>query len=53
MKKWMTATLLVAATAFAQQTHNQYEPPNATGAGQRLLAQFDGSMRPLTWGLRS
>jgi hypothetical protein len=42
MKKWMTATLLVAATAFAQQTHNQYEPPNATGAGQRLLAQFTG-----------
>jgi hypothetical protein len=46
MKKWITATLLIAiatATAtIAQQTHNQYEPPNAPGAGQRLLAQFAG-----------
>jgi hypothetical protein len=42
MKKWITATLLIAAAAVAQQTHNQYEPPNATGAGQRLLAQFTG-----------
>ena len=42
MKKWITATLLIAAAAFAQQTHNQYEPPNAPGAGQKLLAQFAG-----------
>ena len=41
MKKWMTVTLLIAAAALAQ-THNQYEPPNAAGAGQRLLAQFTG-----------
>jgi hypothetical protein len=42
MKKWITATLLIATAAVAQQTHNQYEPPNAAGAGQRLLAQFAG-----------
>ena len=43
MKKWITATLLVAAAAVAQQTHNQYEPPNAPSAGQKLLAQFAGN----------
>lgn len=42
MKKWMIAILLIAAAAVAQQTHNQYEPPNAPGAGQKLLAQFAG-----------
>jgi hypothetical protein len=42
MKKWITLTLLMAAGAVAQQTHNQYEPPNAPGAGQKLLAQFAG-----------
>jgi hypothetical protein len=44
MRKWITATLLfaAAAVAVAQQTHNQYEPPNAPGAGQKLLAQFAG-----------
>ena len=42
MKKWITATLLIATAAVAQQTHNQYEPPNAPGAGQKLLAQFTG-----------
>ena len=42
MKKWFTATLLIATVTVAQQTHNQYEPPNAPGAGQRLLAQFAG-----------
>jgi hypothetical protein len=42
MKKWITATLLIATAAVAQQTHNQYEPPNPPGAGQRLLAQFTG-----------
>jgi hypothetical protein len=42
MKKWITATLLIATAAVAQQTHNQYEPPNVAGAGQKLLAQFVG-----------
>ena len=42
MKKWIIATLLIATAAVAQQTHNQYEPPNASGAGQKLLAQFAG-----------
>ena len=42
MKKWILATLLIATAAVAQQTHNQYEPPNAAGAGQKLLAQFAG-----------
>jgi len=42
MKNRMTATLLLAAAALAQQTHNQYEPPNGAGAGQKLLAQFMG-----------
>ncbi len=38
----MIAMLLAANAAVAQQTHNQYEPPNAPGAGQKLLAQFAG-----------
>ncbi len=42
MKRWITAMLLIATAALAQQTHNQYEPPSAPGAGQRLLAQFAG-----------
>jgi hypothetical protein len=42
MRKWITAMLLIAWAAVGQQTHNQYEPPNAPGAGQRLLAQFAG-----------
>ena len=42
MKRWIIATLFIAAVVAAQQTHNQYEPPNATGAGQKLLAQFAG-----------
>src|ERR1700685_3167832 len=41
-QKWIIATLLIASAAFAHQTHNQYEPPNASGAGQKLLAQFVG-----------
>jgi Protein of unknown function (DUF1579) len=36
------ATAFIAAAAVAQQTHNQYEPPNGPGAGQKLLAQFSG-----------
>jgi hypothetical protein len=43
MRKWITAaTLFIGTVAVAQQTHNQYEPPNAPGAGQKLLAQFAG-----------
>jgi hypothetical protein len=42
MRKWITAALLIATAALAQQTHNQYEPSTAPGAGQRLLAQFVG-----------
>jgi hypothetical protein len=43
MKKWMFAALLIASATVAQQTHNQYEPQNAPGAGQRLLARFVGN----------
>jgi hypothetical protein len=32
----------MATAAVAQQTINQYEPQNAPGDGQRLLAQFAG-----------
>jgi len=42
MTKWIAALLLVTNLAAAQQTHNEYEPPNAPGAGQKLLAQFVG-----------
>jgi hypothetical protein len=43
MRKWIAvATLLFAIVAVAQQTQKQYEPPNAPGAGQKLLAQFVG-----------
>ena len=42
MKNWIVATLLIATAAVAQQTHNQYEPPKAAGAGQKLLGQFAG-----------
>jgi hypothetical protein len=43
MKKLIFAALLIATVAAAQQRHNQYEPPNAPGAGQKLLAQFAGN----------
>ena len=43
MKMWIAATLLFANLAFAQETHNQYEPPNAPGSGQKLLAEFAGN----------
>jgi hypothetical protein len=43
MKKLFIAALLIATVAAAQQTHNQYEPANTPGAGQRLLAQFAGN----------
>lgn len=42
MKRWIMAALLIGAAALAQQTQKQYEPPNAAGAGQKLLAQFAG-----------
>src|SRR5208282_5760881 len=42
MRKWILAILLITTVAAAQQTHNQYEPPNAAGDGQKLLAQFAG-----------
>jgi hypothetical protein len=42
MRKLIIATLLFATAAFAQQTHDQYEPPNGPGSGQKLLAQFVG-----------
>ena len=42
MRKWIIAILLTATAAVAQQTHNQYEPTNAPGSGQNLLAQFAG-----------
>jgi hypothetical protein len=42
MMKWIAAILLITTAAVAQQTHNQYEPANAPGAGQKLLAQFAG-----------
>jgi len=42
MTRWIAAVLLITTAAVAQQTHNQYEPTNATGAGQKLLAQFVG-----------
>lgn len=42
MTKCLTVIFLLAAAAVAQQSHNQYEPQNAPGAGQKLLAQFVG-----------
>jgi hypothetical protein len=42
MSKWILAALLIPGLAVAQETHNQYEPPNAPGSGQKLLAQFAG-----------
>src|SRR5690349_1423019 len=32
----------IVGALFAQQTQNQYEPANSSGAGQKLLAQFAG-----------
>ncbi len=47
MKKWIVSALFfaivaIAQPAIAQQTHKEYEPPAAPGAGQKLLAQFSG-----------
>ena len=42
MQRTIALLTLCAAAGFAQQTHQQYEPPNAPGAGQKLLAQFAG-----------
>jgi hypothetical protein len=49
MRRSVLAILLTAAlataqsSAVAQKTHEQYEPSNAPGAGQKLLAQFAGN----------
>ncbi len=42
MTRWITSFLLISMAAAAQETHKQYEPPNAPGAGQKLLVQFVG-----------
>jgi len=42
MTKWILAMLLMAGSTLPQQTLEQYEPSNAPGAGQKLLAQFAG-----------
>ena len=42
MTRGVIAILLITAGAIAQQTHNQYEPANAPGVGQKFLAQFVG-----------
>ena len=42
MTKWIAAILLATSAAVGQQTQNQYEPANAAGAGQKLLARFVG-----------
>jgi hypothetical protein len=42
MRVWFAGALLIGTAAVAQQTHREYEPPNAPGAGQKLLAQFAG-----------
>jgi len=49
MTKWFLAAMLMTGVAVAhpnataQQTHEQYEPANTPGAGQKLLAQFVGN----------
>lgn len=40
---FLFAILMTPAATVAQQTHNQYEPGNGPGAGQKLLAQFTGN----------
>ena len=42
MHNWIATTFLIAAAAAGQQSHKEYEPPAAAGAGQKLLAQFAG-----------
>jgi hypothetical protein len=42
MKTLIIAILFISSAAMAQQTHNQYEPANGPGAGQKLLSQFVG-----------
>ena len=37
-----SAHVALVGVPVAQQSHNQYEPANAPGAGQKLLAQFVG-----------
>jgi hypothetical protein len=38
----LTVVLFGLRAASGQQSHDEYEPPNALGAGQKLLAQFAG-----------
>src|SRR5579871_464585 len=42
MLRIVATTLLFTMAGIAQQNHNQYEPANAPGAGQKLLARFAG-----------
>ena len=43
MKKLMIAALFLSSVALtAQQTHKEYEPPAAAGAGQKLLERYVG-----------
>ncbi len=48
MNKWIVAALLLAPiassapAALGQNTHKEYEPPSAAGAGQKLLEQIAG-----------
>src|SRR5437763_9795644 len=42
MRSWIVA-ISISTAAFAQQSQNAYEPRNAIGAGQALLAQFAGN----------
>jgi len=42
MRTLIAFLAFVAITASAQETHRTYEPANAPGAGQKLLAQFAG-----------
>jgi len=43
MKKILIVALLLSSfVAVAQQTHKEYEPPTAPGAGQKLLEQIVG-----------
>ena len=42
MKRFLIAVLLFSSVAAAQQTHKEYEPPTAAGAGQTLLQKYVG-----------
>jgi hypothetical protein len=44
MRNWISAILLIATALVAQQTHNQYEPPNGPGAGQKAVHTVCGRL---------